>query len=274
MPAFTFTDKPTEMAEIGVFGGSGFYDFIEEATDVKIETPYGSPSSVITIGTIGGKRVAFMPRHGRDHSLPPHKINYRANVWAFKALGVKRVICPCAAGSLQKHIKPGEFVFCDQYVDRTNGRADTFFDGPITTHVSAADPYSEELRALAIKAAQECGIPYHDKGTIVVIQGPRFSTRSESKWFRDQGWEVINMTQYPEAHLVKELEMDPLNISLITDYDTGVEGVPPVSHVEVIEVFTNNNTKLRRLLFKLIEMMPSAQKEPEFANILVSSRHG
>jgi 5'-methylthioadenosine phosphorylase len=274
MPPFSFTENQTAMAEIGVFGGSGFYDFIEDATEVKVETPYGSPSSVITIGTIAGKRVAFMPRHGRDHSLPPHKINYRANVWAFKSLGIKRVICPCAAGSLQKHIKPGEFVFCDQYVDRTNGRADTFFDGPITTHVSAADPYSEELRQLSVKAAEDCGIPYHNGGTIVVIQGPRFSTRSESKWFRDQGWEVINMTQYPEAHLVKELEMDPLNISLITDYDTGVEGVPPVSHVEVIEVFTSNNAKLRNLLFKLIEYIPSAEKAPEFANILVSSRHG
>jgi 5'-methylthioadenosine phosphorylase len=274
MPAFTFNDKPTQMAEIGVFGGSGFYDFIDEATEVKVETPYGSPSAVITIGTVAGKRVAFLPRHGRDHSLPPHKINYRANVWAFKSLGIKRVICPCAAGSLQKHIKPGEFVFCDQYVDRTNGREDTFFDGPITTHVSAADPYSEELRKLAAQAAEACGISYHNSGTIVVIQGPRFSTRSESKWFRDQGWEVINMTQYPEAHLVKELEMDPLNISLITDYDTGVEGVPPVSHSEVIEVFTANNAKLRRLLFKLIELIPSAEKQPEFANILVSSRHG
>jgi 5'-methylthioadenosine phosphorylase len=274
MPPFSFPENQTAVAEIGVFGGSGFYDFIEDASEIKVETPYGSPSSVITIGTIAGKRVAFMPRHGRDHSLPPHKINYRANVWAFKSLGIKRVICPCAAGSLQKDIKPGEFVFCDQYVDRTNGRADTFFDGPITTHVSAADPYSEELRNLAVKAAEDCGIPYHNGGTIVVIQGPRFSTRSESKWFRDQGWEVINMTQYPEAHLVKELEMDPLNISLITDYDTGVEGVPPVSHVEVIEVFTSNNAKLRNLLFKLIEYIPSAEKAPEFANILVSSRHG
>lgn len=274
MSAFTFTDKLEHQAEIGVFGGSGFYNFIDDAVEVKVETPYGSPSATITIGTVGGKRVAFMPRHGRDHSLPPHKINYRANVWAFKALGIKRVICPCAAGSLQKHIKPGEFVFCDQYVDRTNGRADTFFDGPITTHVSAADPYSEELRQLAIQAAKECDIPHHDKGTVVVIQGPRFSTRSESKWFRDQGWEVINMTQYPEAHLVKELEMDPLNISLITDYDTGVEGVPPVSHVEVIEVFNENNAKLRKLLFKLIELMPPASKAPEFADILSSSRHG
>lgn len=274
MSAFTFNATPSQTAEIGVFGGSGFYDFIEDATEVKVETPYGSPSALITVGTVAGKRVAFLPRHGRDHSLPPHKINYRANVWAFKALGIKRVICPCAAGSLQQHIKPGEFVFCDQYVDRTNGRADTFFDGPITTHVSAADPYSSELRALVVKAADACDIPYHPTGTVVVIQGPRFSTRSESKWFRDQGWEVINMTQYPEAHLVKELEMDPLNISLITDYDTGVEGVAPVSHAEVIGVFNENNAKLRRLLFKLIELMPSGDKPQEFADILSSARHG
>lgn len=274
MPAFMFDSPSLPKAEIGVFGGSGFYDFIDVVDEVKIETPYGSPSAVITIGELSGKRVAFMPRHGRDHSLPPHKINYRANVWAFKSLGIKRVICPCAAGSLQKHVKPGQFVFCDQYVDRTNGRADTFFDGPITTHVSAADPYSAELTRLAVQAAQDCGIEYHEGGTIVVIQGPRFSTRSESKWFRDQGWEVINMTQYPEVHLVKELEMDPVNISLITDYDTGVEGVPPVSHAEVIQVFTENNARLRKLLFRLIELIPSDKAEPEFANVLVSSRHG
>ncbi len=274
MPAFMFDSPALPKADIGVFGGSGFYDFIDVVDEVKIETPYGSPSSIITIGELYGKRVAFMPRHGRDHSLPPHKINYRANVWAFKSLGIKRVICPCAAGSLQKHVKPGQFVFCDQYVDRTNGRADTFFDGPITTHVSAADPYSAELTRLAVQAAQDCGIEYHEGGTIVVIQGPRFSTRSESKWFRDQGWEVINMTQYPEVHLVKELEMDPVNISLITDYDTGVEGVPPVSHAEVIEVFTENNARLRKLLFRLIELIPTDKAEPEFANVLVSSRHG
>jgi len=277
MPAFTFNGNGSSSqprAEIGVFGGSGFYDFIEDAEEVKVEPPYGSPSAVITIGSVGGKRVAFLPRHGRDHSLPPHKINYRANVWAFKSLGVKRVICPCAAGSLQLNVKPGEFVFCDQYVDRTSARPDTFFDGPITTHVSAADPYSTEMRLLAVQAAQELGIPHHDGGTIVVIQGPRFSTRSESKWFRDQGWEVINMTQYPEAHLVKELEMDPLNISLITDYDTGVEGIEAVSHAEVIKVFTENNAKLRRLLFRLIELIPSGEAEAEFGKVLVSARHG
>jgi len=274
MRAFTYNTELSQKAEIGVFGGSGFYNLIENAEEIKVETPYGSPSAVITIGTISGKRVAFLPRHGRDHSLPPHKINYRANVWAFKALGIQRVICPCAAGSLQKEIKPGEFVFCDQYVDRTSGRLDTFFDGPVTTHVSAADPYSTGLRKLAVQAAKECGIPYHDGGTIVVIQGPRFSTRSESRWFKSQGWEVINMTQYPEAHLVKELEMDPLNISLITDYDTGVDDVPPVSHVEVIEVFNKNNVKLRELLFKLIELMPGADQPAEFSKILDSSRHG
>ncbi|MEB3288179.1 MAG: S-methyl-5'-thioadenosine phosphorylase [Vampirovibrionales bacterium] len=279
MSAFNFNrfddGKPEVRAEIGVFGGSGFYSFLDDVESVKVETPYGCPSSEVMLGTIAGKKVAFLPRHGKDHSLPPHKINYRANVWAMKALGCKRVISPCAAGSLQKDVKPGDFVICDQYVDRTSGRADTFFDGPLTTHVSAADPYSEELRKLAVQAGKDCGITVHPTGTIVVIQGPRFSTRSESKWFRDQGWEVINMTQYPEVHLVKELEMDPLNISLITDYDTGVEGVPPVSHVEVIEVFNQNNEKLRKLLFRLIELIPTGDTiSQEFAGILQTSRHG
>lgn len=272
MSPFSFTSNDEQRAEIGVFGGSGFYDLLDDAERVKVETPYGCPSAEVTIGTIAGKKVAFMPRHGSDHSLPPHKINFRANVWAMKALGCKRVISPCAAGSLQKHIEPGHFVICDQYVDRTSGREDTFYDGPLTTHVSAADPYSEELINLAHEAASECGITAHRGGTIVVIQGPRFSTRSESIWFRNQGWEVINMTQYPEVHLVKELEMDPLNISLITDYDTGVEGIAPVSHAEVIKVFTENNEKLKNLLFKLIEKIPS--KENEFAKVLAGARHG
>ncbi len=273
MPAFNFSSQIEVRAEVGVFGGSGFYDFLTDTETVRVETPYGSPSADVLIGTVSGKRVAFMPRHGKDHTLPPHKINYRANVWAFKSLGISRVVSPCAAGSLQKHIKPGDFVVCDQYVDRTNGRADTFFDGPLTTHVSAADPYSQELSKLAVQAGKSCGITVHETGTIVVIQGPRFSTRSESKWFRDQGWEVINMTQYPEVHLVKELEMDPVNISLITDYDTGVEGVAPVSHHEVIQVFNENNGKLKNMLFKLIELMPTGDKtSAEFANVLAGAR--
>ncbi len=278
MPAFNFIDSPDQLterkAEIGVFGGSGFYDFLTDPESVQIETPYGCPSDAITIGTIANKRVAFLPRHGRDHRLPPHKINYRANVWAFKSLGITNVISPCAAGSLQAHIKPGEFVICDQYVDRTSGRTDTFFDGPITTHVSAADPFDESLRKLGKEAADFCKITCHDKGTVVVIQGPRFSTRSESIWFRNQGWEVINMTQYPEVHLVKELEMGSLNISLITDYDTGVEGVAPVSHEEVIKVFTENNDKLRNLLFKLIELMPKDTLSTGSTRVLEGARMG
>ncbi|MBY0451109.1 MAG: S-methyl-5'-thioadenosine phosphorylase [Cyanobacteria bacterium] len=259
-------------ADIGVFGGSGFYQFLTDAETIQVETPYGSPSAPITIGNIGGKRVAFLPRHGEKHTLPPHKINYRANVWAFKSLGITRVIAPCAAGILQSHIKPGDFVICDQFVDRTNGRIDTFYDGPITTHVSAADPYCSEMRPLAIQAAESCGIPHHKTGTVVVIQGPRFSTRSESKWFRDQGWEVINMTQYPEVHLVKELEMCVVNVSLMTDYDTGVEGVAPVSHEEVVKVFTQNNEKLRGLLIKLIELTPKERSTCGCDKTLKSAR--
>lgn len=275
MPAFNFDQPNAERrAEIGVFGGSGFYSFVENPTTIQVETPYGSPSSAITLGTVGGKKVAFLPRHGSDHSLPPHKINYRANVWAFKSLGITRVISPCAAGSLQANVKPGDFVICDQFVDRTSGRADTFFDGPITTHVSAADPFSEPLRRLAIDAAKELGITVHETGTVVVIQGPRFSTRAESQWFKQMGWEVINMTQYPEVHLVKELEMASINISLITDYDCGVDGIPPVSHESVIEVFNQNNDKLRKLLFTLIERMPSDTVETGQTHILTGARMG
>lgn len=266
---FLMPHSATPQAVIGVFGGSGFYQFLDNARTVRLETPYGPPSDDITLGTVAGKPVAFLPRHGRHHTLPPHKINYRANVWAMKALGVHTVISPCAAGSLQKHIEPGHFVVCDQYVDRTYGRPDTFYDGPITTHVSAADPFDEESRRWAIQAAKDCHIPVHERGTVVVIQGPRFSTRSESAWFRAQGWEVINMTQYPEVHLVKELNLYSVNISLITDYDSGVDDIPPVSHESVVTVFKANNDNLRRMLLRLIELIPT---ERPAANVLASAR--
>lgn len=260
-------------AEIGVFGGSGFYKLLNEFEEHRIETPYGCPSDKVAIGTLSGKTVAFMPRHGADHQFPPHKINYRANVWAMKSLGVQRLITPCAAGSLQKHVGLGEFVVCDQFVDRTNSRADTFYDGPITTHVSSADPYCRELRKLAVKAGEDCGIKMHDKGTVVVIQGPRFSSRSESKWFTSMGWEVINMTQYPEVHLARELELCVVNISLITDYDTGLIGdVEPVSHAEVIKVFQSNNSKLLNLLLKLIETIPARSDKCTCATALEGAR--
>ena len=242
-----------QIATIGVFGGSGFYKFLENIEEINIDTPYGKTSDALMLGTIAGKKVAFMPRHGRNHSIAPHKVNYRANVWAMKSIGCKHVISPCAAGSLQKHVKPGDIVFCDQYVNWTNGRKDTFYDGPVVTHVSAADPYCPELRELAIKCAEKLGLEHHTTGTVVVIQGPRFSTKAESKFFTNQGWEVINMTQYPEAHLVKELDMCPLNISLITDYDAGlVADCYPVSHSAVLEIFKNNISNLQKLLWEIV----------------------
>jgi 5'-methylthioadenosine phosphorylase len=261
------------LADIGIFGGSGFYKLMEDAEEVAVETPYGPASDRVVVGTLGGKRVAFLPRHGAKHQTPPHMINYRANVWAMKEVGVTRIITPCAAGSLQKHVAPGHFVVCDQYVDRTSGRKDTFYDGPISTHVSAAEPYCPELRKLAVSAGEACGITMHHHGTVVVIQGPRFSSKSESKWFTSNGWEVINMTQYPEAHLAKELEMCVVNISLITDYDSGLVGdVEPVSHSEVVRVFGQNLTKLQSLLVKLLETIPSGREKCHCAKTLEGAR--
>src|SRR3954454_21316302 len=190
-------------AEIGVFGGSGFYSLLEDVEEVAVETPYGPPSAPVAIGEVGGKRVAFLPRHGRDHELPPAQIPYRANVWAMKELGVRRLIGPNASGALKAELELGEFVVCDQFIDRTSGRKATFYDGPETTHVSAADPYCPELRRLLVDTAGELAIPVRDGGTVGTIQGPRFSTRAESKWFQDAGWHTANMTAYPEGYLAR-----------------------------------------------------------------------
>jgi 5'-methylthioadenosine phosphorylase len=224
------------------------------------------------VGTVQDRAVAFIARHGVKHQFPPHMVNYRANLWAFKQLGVERVIGPSAVGSLQPHVKPGEFVVCDQLVDRTNGRPSTFYDGPVTTHITFADPYCPTLREVALKAAAGLEIPLHDKGTVVVIQGPRFSTRAESSFYARQGWEVINMTQHPEAVLARELEMCYANISLVTDYDVGVMGeVEPVSHEEVIRVFNENNARLRELLFRMIAEIP-AERDCPCATALANAR--
>lgn len=247
-------------AEIGVFGGSGFYSFVDGLREVKVETPYGPPSDLVALGEVAGRRVAFLPRHGRSHSLPPHMINYRANAWAMQSLGVTRIIGPCAAGSLKASVKPGDFVVSDQLVDRTTGRKDTFYDGPITTHVSFAHPYCPQMRTLAIGSIKKQGITVHERGTVVTIQGPRFSTVAESRWFSAAGWEVINMTQYPEAYLARELEMCYANIALITDYDVGLEGsqgVEPVTNESVIAVFNANNARVRDVLRAMIEGMPT-----------------
>jgi 5'-methylthioadenosine phosphorylase len=249
-------------AEIGVFGGSGFSSFLEGTREVEVETPFGDPSAPMTIGEVGGRAVAFMPRHGLKHEFPPHRVPYRANLWAMKELGVTRVLGPNACGSLQERVKPGDFVVCDQMVDRTRDRPNTFYDGPVTTHVSFADPYCPTMREVSLAKGHELGIPMHDRGTVVVIEGPRFSTRAESAWFKAAGWEVINMTQYPECVLARELELCYANISLITDYDVGVEGVPPVTNDDVVRVFNQNNEKLRDLLFAVIPALPEERTCP------------
>jgi 5'-methylthioadenosine phosphorylase len=228
--------------------------------EVEVETPYGKPSAPIAVGEVAGRRVAFLPRHGREHEFPPHRVPYRANLWALKGLGVQRVLGPCASGALRTDLALGEFVVCDQFVDRTWGRADTFYDGPETTHVSAADPYCPELRSILLETARELGIPVRESGTVVVIQGPRFSTRAESRWFQSMGWDVINMTAYPEGQLARELELCYATIAMVTDYDVGVDGDEPVSAERVMEVFRENNERLRELLFATI---PRIGPQPE-----------
>lgn len=247
-----------QVAEIGVFGGSGFYSLLENVGEVKVDTPYGPPSDSLFVAEVSGRKVAFLPRHGRLHTIPPHMLNYRANVWAMRSLGVKAIISPCAAGSLQRHVKPGDFVVSDQFVDRTRGRKDTFFDGPIVTHVSPADTYDPTLRRIAIDACHKNDIEVHETGTVVVIQGPRFSTKAESKWFSDAGWEVINMTQYPEAYLCRELGMAVVNIALITDYDSGLHAdVEPVNAQQVLQVFEKNAKRIRQVVLDMIAAMPA-----------------
>ena len=248
-----------DQAEIGVFGGSGFYSLLSDVREIKVDTPYGPPSDSFFLAMVSGRAVAFLPRHGRRHTIPPHRINYRANVWAMRSLGVKAVISPCAAGSLALHVKPGDFVVCDQFVDRTGGqRPHTVYDGPIVTHLSSADTYDPVLRSLAIQTIRDHDIEVHERGTVVVIEGPRFSTKAESKWFSDAGWEVINMTQYPEAWLCRELGMAVVNIALITDYDAGVhEGTEAVDAMSVLEVFAQNAERIQAVVLDLIGRFPA-----------------
>lgn len=247
-------------AEIGIIGGSGFYDLATSLKEIKVETPYGPPSDKITLGKIAGKKVAFLPRHSKEHLIPPHRINYRANIWALKELGVSRIITSHAVGSLQKNIKPGDFVVLDQFIDRTRGRIDTFYDGPIATHVSTAFPYCPQLRKLAIRVAKEMRLPLHKKGTVVVIQGPRFSTAAESIWFTKMGWDVVNMTEYPEIVLAKEKEICYCAVAVATDYDAGLVTageVKPVSVEKIVMEFQKNIAKAKELILKMIKNWPS-----------------
>lgn len=247
-------------AEIGVFGGSGFYRFLGDVEEILVETPYGAPSDKVALATVGGRRVAFLARHGRAHTHPAHAVNYRANVWALHSLGVRQIIAPCAVGSLQRDIHPGDFVILDQFVDRTRGRDDTFFHGPITHHITAAEPYCPRLRSAAVAVAREQGIHLHEAGTIVVIQGPRFSTRAESAWFTSNGWHAVGMTQYPEAILAKELGICYTGIALVTDYDAGLvaESGEAVSIEAVLKTMAENNDRVKDLILAMVARLPAA----------------
>ncbi len=246
----------SDLADIGVIGGSGFYEFLDSRDEYGVETPFGRPSDPIVVGEIGGKRVAFVPRHGRDHRFPPHKIPYRANLWALHAVGVRQVLAPNAVGSLTSSCGPGTLAVPDQLVDRTTGRTQTFYGAGGAVHVQFADPYCAVGRAHAIAAARATGWEPVTSGTLVVIEGPRFSTRAESRWYAAQGWTLIGMTGHPEAVLARELGLCYTSIALVTDTDAGVEEGDGVTQDEVFRVFAANTVRLRELITKVIEELP------------------
>jgi 5'-methylthioadenosine phosphorylase len=252
----------TSQADIGVIGGSGFYEFVEAVAEITVETPFGLPSDPIVIGDVAGQRVAFLPRHGRDHRFPPHRIPYRANLWALRSLGVRQILAPTAVGSLTPAYGPGTLVIPDQLVDRTSGRAQTFYDEGLAVHVPFADPYCPVGREHSIAAARAAGWDLADSGTLVVIEGPRFSTRAESRWFAAQGWTLVGMTGHPEAVLARELALCYTPIALVTDTDAGIEEGEGVTQDEVFRVFARNVAKLRELVMTVIKDLPADRACP------------
>ena len=249
-----------ENVEIGIIGGTGFYDtgLMKECKEVKVYTPYGEPSDFVTIGIYEKKRIAFIPRHGKGHRIPPHRINFRANIWALKELGVKRIISPSAVGSLVKGAKPGDLVIPDQFIDWTKNRPNTFYEGGQVCHISVADPFCPELRDIAIKGGVELGLKIHGKGTYVCIEGPRYSTRAESKLFRTWGADIVGMTLVPECALAREAKMCYLTVAAITDYDVWAE--KPVTTDEVVKTLSENADKVRDLIRTIIPKISIERK--------------
>ena len=244
----------TQAATVGVIGGSGFYSLLDDAERVSVSTPYGNPSDELTIGTLADTQVAFLPRHGHDHRFPPHRVPYRANLWALRSLGVRQVISLSAVGSLRPELGPGTLVVPDQLVDRTSGRVSSYYDevGAVM-HVSLADPYCPRGRAAAI------GEGVTDGGTLVVINGPRFSTRAESIDYQSSGWSIIGMTALPEAALARELALCYTTLALVTDHDAGVEVGGGVTQAEVFAAFAENLPRLRELLVSTLQNLPREQ---------------
>jgi 5'-methylthioadenosine phosphorylase len=247
---------------IAVIGGSGFYELLSSGQEIKAETPFGPPSDPITVGEVAGRQVAFLPRHGRDHRFPPHKIPYRANIWALRSLGVRQVLAPSAVGSLTVDLQPGTLIVPDQIVDRTTGREQTYYDADRAVHVTFADPYCPRGRAAAIAAARASGWDVEDSGTLVVIGGPRFSTRAESRWYAAQGWTLVGMTGHPEAVLARELALCYTSLSLVTDTDAGVTEGEGVTQEEVFRAFGQNVARLRELVLSIIATLPGERHCP------------
>ena len=243
-------------AEIGIIGGTGVYDAetYGEVKEIKVYTPFGKTSDLISIGDYKGIRVAFIPRHGRSHSLPPHRVNYRANIWALKQLGVSRIVASSAVGSLREDYKPGDFVIPDQLIDRTKKRLDTFYEGGQICHISSADPFCPQLRKFFIDFTQGLGLRAQSRGTYVCIEGPRFSTRAESKLFRLWNADIIGMTLYPECVLAREAELCYVSVAMVTDYDVWAE--KPVSTKEIIKTMNENAENFKRLIINAIPQIP------------------
>ncbi len=243
-------------AAVGVIGGSGLYEFLDDVREVAVDTPFGAPSDRLTIGTVAGRSVAFLPRHGKGHRYPPHRIPYQANLWALRSVGVRQVLAPSAVGSLMPGYGPGTLVIPDQVVDRTSGRPQTYYSDGGAVHVQFADPYCPVGRKVAVEAARLAGWEPVPSGTLAVIEGPRFSTRAESRWYAAQGWTIVGMTGLPEAALARELALCYTPLCLVTDTDAGVDVGEGVTHEEVLAVFAANVTRLRGLLFSVIENLP------------------
>jgi 5'-methylthioadenosine phosphorylase len=250
---------------IGVIGGSGFYSFLDAAETHRVTTPFGEPSGDMTVGTVAGRAVAFLPRHGATHEWPPHQVNYRANLWALRSLGVRQVLAPSAVGSLRADLLPGTFVVPDQVVDRTSGRERTVFGPGAVGHVGFADPYCPRGRASLVAAALATGVEVVDEATMVVVNGPRFSTRAESRWHAAQGWSVVGMTGMPEAALAREMALCYSSIAIVTDHDAGVDAAGAVTQAQVLARFANSVETLKALLTEAVQAMP-ADEPDETAN--------
>ena len=249
-----------QKAEIGIFGGTGIYDseLLQESKEISIDTPYGKTSDSITIGDYKGRKVAFMPRHGKKHAIPPHMINFRANIWAFKELGVTRILAPSAVGSLKEEFKPGDFALPSQFLDFTKSRIGSFSEDGRVIHISVADPFCPELQEVVLQTAQSQNIKIHKNCTYVCIEGPRFSTKAESKFFRTTGADIIGMTLVPECQLAREAQICYVSISTITDYDIWAE--KPVTAKEVLETLSKNVEVTKKMLAVLLEKIPKTRK--------------